>query len=288
MSKEYSDKKKKSRVCLLFFISILTVILLFYNEIRAMVLMSWWNQVQMKDSLLSDCGLDIQIPGGLVTTESDWFPFVMNYNADKNFEEYTGQPGSRLTVLYNFPAYSLKRGCSKLYDPSSPFYNSFYGAYLVRSADGHPYGFSYGTEADPKSISIIPRFDYQELVLKDFGLKNDQFLFQWTVTKKESGITYLKYDNWTVFDADLLVSGAVHKAKNGVFSYNQYGRPADYHCRDFKEARMKGKVYARYFPENDVSVFFYIVASDPDTVKKCDEKILSKSRIRKKRMTPST
>lgn len=281
---------KKSRLSLLFFIMLLTLLLLytFGPELKAMALMTWWNRVQKKECLLSDCGLSLEIPGGFSTLESDWFPFVMTFNADPYFSRYCRQPDLRLTVLYNFPAWSIKNRCSRLYDPRSPYYNSFYGAYVVRNSSSAPYGFHKTSdgrlECDPASIAKIPYFDYSQLVLGDFGLREKDFVFDWQITGLKEKADYLGLTDWTVIESDLRVSGAYHRPKQNVFSYNQYGRPSDTDTgtgtEDFSPAAMQGRIYARYFPEKDVSVFLYIVASDQTVLDRCDKSILSKSRIK--------
>ena len=265
--------------------------MLYGAEIKAAVLMTWWNSVQKRDSLLADCGLDLSIPGGLSTPESDWFPLVMNFYADQGFSAWMGDQGLRLTVLYNFPAYDPKDHCSRLYDPQSPYYNSFYGAYLVRSGGEIPFGFKAsatdsayaGTEeameVDPEAVSKVPFYDYQKLVLADFGLREEDFIFDWKVNQTQSDLIYAGSSGWTRLDADLQVSGACHRARPDIFSYMQYGKPAEKNAEDFSPASMKGRIYARYFPDQNVSVFFYIVASDEEVLKACDRKILSRSRI---------
>lgn len=70
----------------------------------------------------------------------------MTFTADAAYAAYTGQPDARLTILYNFPAFDLSRGCSRLYDPNSPYYNGFYGAYLVR--DGSNAAWPAGTRIE--------------------------------------------------------------------------------------------------------------------------------------------
>lgn len=42
---------------------------------------------------------------------------------------------------------------------------------------------------------------------------------------------------------------------------------------------MKGRIYGRYFEEEDCSVFFYIVTSDTEVMEMCDRDILRKSKV---------
>lgn len=61
-------------------------------------------------------GFDIHIPGGLATWKTDWYPFVMTFVDNKGFQSYMGNKNLSLTILYNFPAFSLLNGCSRLFD----------------------------------------------------------------------------------------------------------------------------------------------------------------------------
>ena len=62
-------------------------------------------------------------------------------------------------------------------------------------------------------------------------------------------------------------------------SYLQYGVPA-YECRQpLAPVNMKGRVYARYFLEKDVSIFMYVLTKDAGELERTDEQILSKSAI---------
>ena len=65
-----------------------------------------------------------------------------------------------LAKLYNFPAFDLRwgKGCSRLYDPTSPYYNAFYGAYLVTdAADISEKGYTFQpTSIATSEKSVIP------------------------------------------------------------------------------------------------------------------------------------
>ncbi|MDD4690591.1 MAG: hypothetical protein PHE51_12725, partial [Eubacteriales bacterium] len=224
-------------------------------------------------------------PGGLTTREKDWYPFVMTFNDVTGFRRYTDNDNLSLTVMYNFPAFSMKNGCSMLYDVDSPYYNSFYGAYIVQDSSGKPYGFradNGSLKLDLQSVSIIPQYDFQNLVLSDFGLNSSDMVFNWNITDCESDIPYLDYDGWTLVDADLIVNGSAHNKKGVVQSYLQYGSPSYETQNEFSPIQMKGRIYSRYFEEYNCSIFFYIITNDTTTLEKCDKEILSLSVISKK------
>ncbi len=233
---------------------------------------------------MADNNFDISIPGGLTTTETDWYPFVMTFNADDGFRQYTGNNDLRLTILYNFPAFSMKNGLTeRLYDENSPYYNSFYGAYVVQDSSGKPYGFVNDDgvlKLDLQSVSKIPQFDFQKLVLSDFGLKPENMVFDWNITSSESDINYLGYDDWTCTDADLTVNGSAHNKNGSKQSYMQYGSPSYIVQNEFEPILMKGRVYSKYFDEYNCSIIFYIITTDSSTLEKCDTEILSKSLIK--------
>ncbi|MCD8036757.1 MAG: hypothetical protein LUE88_05150, partial [Clostridiales bacterium] len=245
---------------------------------RSMTVMAVYSHMQKADSLPEKNGFEMSIPGGLSTPESDWYPFVMTFNDDIGFQNFTGNKNLSLTILYNFPAFSAIKGCSRLYDPSSPYCSSFYGAYAVSSSDSAHYGFNADGSLDEDSISQVPQFDMQRLVLSAFGLKSADMVFDWSKTDSGSA-EYAGYDDWVWVDAELTVNSSAHTADGFLQPYLQYGVPHYDTETDFEPIKMYGRVYARYFDEYNCSIFFYILAADADVIDECDQNILSKSEI---------
>ncbi|MEA4973561.1 hypothetical protein SDC9_136577 [bioreactor metagenome] len=275
--------QKKKRITLIILIIILAQFAPPLRLFQSMAVMSVYSKIHEKDSIMADKGFDISIPGGLKTSASDWYPFVMTFNDDADFKQFTDNQNLRLTIMYNFPAFSLKNGCSRLYDENSPYYNSFYGAYVVQDLSGKPYGFYYDNNSlklDLKSVSKVPQFDFQNLVLGDFGLKPENMVFDWSITNSKTDISYLGIDGWTQTDANLTVNGSSHIKNGFVQSYLQYGSPSYSTENEFEPIQMKGRVYSRYFEEYKCSIFFYIITTDSDTLEKCDTEILSNSSIK--------
>ena len=91
--------------------------------VRSMAVMSVYSILHKKESLPAKEGFEIIIPGGLTTPEKDWYPFVMTFNDNAGFQSFTGNENLDLTIMYNFPAFSAKNGCSLLYVPA---YDSLY------------------------------------------------------------------------------------------------------------------------------------------------------------------
>lgn len=310
----------------------------FSNYPVSLAVMKVYSGMHEKESIMAEKGITLEIPGGGITKEKDWYPFVMTFNDSAGFRRFLAeQPASgqtaaagqaaggaaagdrassvgrtdyselELTILYNFPAFDLFAGCSRLYDTTSPYYNGFYGAYLVSGdvveADGsrHPYGFTPEGSLDTAATAQVPQFDFQKLVLGDMGIDRSQLVFDWTLTGTEEEVDFAGSDGWTRADAVLTVNGVSHTKREFHQSYLQYGPPgfakgvsdsaagsdttADQTSvvgsagGDFAPVDLSGRLYGKYLPEYDTAIFFYVLAKDPDVVETCSKEILGRSRV---------
>lgn len=244
---------------------------------KSLAAMKIYSHMNENKSLLTEKGIDISIPGGGATKETDWYPFVMTFNADTRFQSFVGDRDACLTIMYNFPAFDLLRGCSRIYDDKSPYYNGFYGAYAM---DGD-YGFKPDGTFDTSKASLVPEFDMRRLVLEDLGMERSAGVFEWAINDVREDVSYVGFDGWTCIDADMQVNGTLHAKDEYLQNYIQYGAPK-YPldgASDFAPVDMKGRVYARYFEEWDVSIYFYIMVRNSEVLEACDEEILSASRV---------
>ena len=327
----------------------------FSKYILSLSVMSVYSGMHERQSIMHEKGIELAIPGGSATKETDWYPFVMTFNpSEVSFCRFIGETNRKLTILYNFPAFDLRwgKGCSRLYDPTSPYYNAFYGAYLVtdaadvsetgdtsladaadasgterqkETAAGEavsrcefdtparasasdtdltsaaaerartfpadakvsnrarpPFGFRADGSLDLAKTGLVPQYDFEQLVLRDFGLRAQDMQFDWTVREVRTVDGFLGYDGWSCVNADMTVSGAFHHADSFRQSYLQYGTPK-YDAiagGDFAPVTMYGRVYALYFAEWESSVFFYVMAPSWEVVDNCDRQILQKSKLR--------
>ena len=267
---------------------ILALFLLFFlspaaNVFYSMAVMSVYSRLCERESLLAAEDIDLTIPGGLTTLRPDWYPFVMTFAADEGFRRFTGDDSLSLTILYNFPAFSPSKGCSRLYDTASPYYNSFYGAYLVKDTDGTPYGFTRNDDGtlfpDAAKVAQVPKYDFWKLVLSEFGLTNKNAVFDWTVTDISEPLPYAGEEGFYRVDATLTVNGASHRYNGFTPSYLQYGEPNFSVTEPLAPIPMYGRLYGTYLEEKQVSLFFYIVAADKDVLEECDKEILAKSTL---------
>lgn len=175
---------------------------------------------------------------------------------------------------------STSSGCSKLFDESSPYYSSFYGAYLVSRGDGTPFGFSAETaELDKNAVSLVAGFDFFSLVLDDFGLAAENRVFNYSVKSMDDGLHFVGSNGWTRIYSDITINGVNHKRNRFVGSYLQYGSPKFPVSSDFAPVEMKSIVYAKYFSEWDVSVFFYVISPSEAICEECVRTILSQSTL---------
>lgn len=298
-----SHKKRKFRKAAVA-ITILTAVAVFvispYSRYAlSLSVMSVYSKICEQESILKEKGMELEIPGGCEAEKPDWYPFVMTFNPGQSaIENYLGEKGSRLTILYNFPAFDLRwgKGCSRLYDDTSPYYNGFYGAYILSSDDESQQekrsekAVSAVSEktitAEPnqqrliKLIGKITQFDYQRLVIGDFPIDSDQEIFQWKIRQIKKKASVAGSDGWLRIDADMLVNGALHQRKSFVRSYLQYGSPKYDVMTDFAPVEMKGRVYAKYLEEQDVTVFFYVLARTDEVLENCDRKMLQTAHLR--------
>lgn len=268
---------------------VLALLLLFLlspvsNVFYSMAVMGVYSKINEADSLMTTEEIDLSIPGGLTTLRSDWYPFVMTFEANSGFRRFTGDSSLSLTILYNFPAFSFVRGCSRLYDTTSPYYNSFYGAYLVKDEDGAPYGFSKTSDGtlypDADAVAEVPKYDFWDLVLAEFGLTGSNAVFDWNITDISEPLSYAGEEGFYRMDATLAVNGASHKYDGFTQSYLQYGKPNFPVTETLAPVPMYGRLYGKYLEEKQVSLFFYIVAADEKVLEECDKNILSKSKLK--------
>ena len=262
-------------------IAVLILLIIFsppVSLLRSMVVLSAYSAYNLKNSIMEKEGFEIKIPGGLSTKETDWYPFVSTFNDNAGIRNFTDNKDLSLTIMYNFPSYSLLRGCSRIFDPNSRYSSGFYGAYAVQDEDGI-YGFNDDGSIDLEAASQIPQFDMQRLVLGAMGLEYNDMVFNWDIVRTENNINYADSEGWSVIDSVLTVNSVCHNYKNFSISYLQYGMPNFEVNNDFTPINMYGRVYAKYFKEYNCSIFFYIIVPDKNVLENCDKNILSKSRI---------
>ncbi|EOC99238.1 hypothetical protein [Caldisalinibacter kiritimatiensis] len=253
-----------------------------YYIFRSYIVMYPYSLKEKSESILSKKKLKLHIPGGLYTKERDWYPFMMTFNDNEGFSKYVGKDLS-LTVLYNFGYFEKEYGSSSYYNPSSPFYSSFYGAYVV-SNNKNPkekFGFYKNGELNISELSLVPKYDQTRLVLPSIGCPRDKIVFKTQIDKIEYNVKYVGESNWVKIDSTIKTNSPIHKAKKDCLGYIQYGKPIEkyYNQEEYPIITLKGRMYAKYIEEYNVTIAFYILAPNISTINKYDDKVLSKSQI---------
>jgi hypothetical protein len=260
------DKRKKRPIVTAIIVFITVLVIIFMAPFtRSLVIMSASNLYNSRESIVAKEDIDIEIP----IDRKNWYPLMLNFNAKESFSYWTKEDIS-LDIYYNFASFDLLEGCSRVYDPDSPYYSSFYGAYLVQRKDGRPYGF------DPNDISVInveevervARFDYTLLVLGDLGITKNQLIFDAKVEDIIENVEYAGSYGWSRVDTIMLTNGMLHHQKEKTpLSYLQYGSPSKALSRDhedFSPIEMHGIVIGKWFPEYRCSIFFYIMSPNKE------------------------
>ncbi len=262
--------KKKTVVLFLFF----TFLPFFLTNpyIRSRIVMTVYSRIMERDSLNGE-GIKISLKNGF-EQDDGWYPKVLTFNDDEGFSRFLGED-ARLTVLYNFPAFDNRGIRSDLFDEKSPYYSSFYGAYLVRTKD--PFGLKDG-KMDPMDVIKVPEYDLFRLVLRDFGIKREDEVFSFSLKDIIGDQSISGISGWTRMEGTLTVNGCAHK-RSSALSYLQYGLP-DRECSSpFEPADLSGIIYGRYFSEADVSVFLYAITNGEELLNRCDKELLREAHI---------
>ncbi len=253
-----------------------------YYQARSYILMYAFSKYEQANSLLKEQNIKIDIPGGNSTEKKDWYPFVMLFNDDRGFSQYMGKDLS-LTVLYNFGAFNWNTSSSFYFQEDSPYFNSFYGGYLVKAnTENQIFGFEDDGQVNLEEVFTVPEYDYKYLVLQSFGCPEEKLTMEILSHEITKNVSYAGYDNWTQIDSFLLVNSPVHKYKGDRRAYIQYGNPLKQGDKeDFPLITTQGRIYVRYFEEFKNTVFLYIISPNRLTIDECDHEILSKTVISK-------
>lgn len=273
MSKIFVKNKKLAILLLIFCLAVTFALSPLGPYALSFGVMKVYSGMEAADSFAKEKEITIDMPSG-----DGWYPFVMTFNGDSGFGEFIGERDRRLTILYNFPEFDLKRGCSRIFDEESPYYSSFYGAYCVSGR----YGFDENGALKEKEASKVAEYDWTRLVLRDLGLPLSQQTFEWKPSDIKTVEKLAGYEDWVCVDAEMTVNGLLHEKQEFLRNYIQYGSPAYEADEDFEVVDMKGRIYGKYFEDWDCSIYFYIITGDDDVMEQCDKEIIRESSIVKR------
>ncbi|MBC7959157.1 MAG: hypothetical protein H7X94_04745 [Vallitaleaceae bacterium] len=270
--------KRRYKILLTVILLIVFIISPFFQFASSVIVMSVYSLSEANNSLLKKENIEIDMPGGWSTLKKDWYPFVMTFNNDEGFSDFSGKD-VELSILYNFGAFEYLKGASTYYNLKSPYFDSFYGAYVVKEK-GFAFGYEEDGTPDFDEMALVPQYDLNVLVLQSIGCQHPRFSFQMDQTYKEA--YFLGYNDWNVIEGTISTQSPMHRVTEKYQAYIQYGKPPETRgaSTDFEDIEVKGKIYARYFPEKKCSIFLYIIAPNDEAVIKCDKDFLQKTEIK--------
>lgn len=271
-------KKLKKRYYFIIFILLVVIFYLspIFPFVKSVTVMSVYSLSEKSNSLLDSEEIKLKMPGGLSTLKKDWYPFVMVFNDSYGFSRYIGRD-VELTILYNFGAFDYLKGHSTYYDTESDFHNAFYGAYVTKT-DERPFGFELDGTPNYEEMALVPEYDMRVLVLESIGCENPQF--EWELTDMKPVDSFIGYSDWYVMNAIIRTNSPVHQQVEDFMAYIQYGEPPKDATDNFPLVEMQGRVYAKYFEEHGVSIFFYVIAPDEVAIETCDKEFLQESKLK--------
>lgn len=269
------------RILLIFILCILLIIIVtpIKYALKSYTVMYAYTKYEEKNSLIKQKNIKFKMPGGLSTSEKDWYPFILTFNDHLGFSRYMGEELS-LTILYNFGAFEVGNGASSLYNPASPYYGAFYGGYIVEAEDeNHIFGFK-NNMPNLDEIASVPKYDLEYLVLNGFGCED--VIIEYNTDNIKKNVDYIGYNNWTKIDATIKTNSPLHKYTTNYKSYIQYGKPPlkYYEGENFPLVELKGRIYVRYFEEYQSTIFLYVIAPQQKIIEECDIELLSKTTIK--------
>jgi hypothetical protein len=154
-----------------------------------------------------------------------------------------------LIVIFSIGDFPEDRSCSSYFNPHSPWYNVFYGAYGIRSykRDGSAWGFNKDGSPNFDEITQVPALDYNFLTAGELGCPPDRMAF---------GVTSLephKMGAWDVADVRATIPSGLHlmsqAVKPNLEYYAVFGFPdADYLSggrQSYEPVKMHGQMFFR-------------------------------------------
>lgn len=251
----------------IFIIIILLFILLSY-PIRSYLIMSIYSSSSKKESVFVKNDINIKIKGGSSTLKRDYYPFVMYFNDPIGFSQFS-HVKSDFSIIYNFGSFEFPFVSSTIFNENSKYCSTFYGAYAVKPVDdNYAFGFKEG-KINTKEMVLVPKYDLTVLVLKDLGCKNIQFSYKIQNVK-------LNNEGFYVIDAILTTNSITHRYNGFKQNYLQYGRPNIFNKPkdSFGITNYYGKIYAKYLKEKNVTLFYYIITQNKQTLEETEKKFI--------------
>jgi len=175
-----------------------------------------------------------------------------------------------LLVIFTIGDFESSRQCSSYYDPGSPWYNVFYGAYGVRSKenDGSWWGYDAAGNVNFDEMLAVPELDYNVLTAGQLGCPPAKRIFQ--VLDKRTGTT----GSWNRGEIVAMVPSGLHRPPDAVNAnptyYSIFGFPdpdLPGNRPSYEPVKMRGEIFFRKVADISSSERITLVwgAMCPDT-----------------------
>ncbi|MBF4693571.1 hypothetical protein [Fusibacter ferrireducens] len=203
---------------------------------------------------------EFDIPTGMA-----WFSNMNWFDASEGFNDVNHTDLS-LTILYSYGDFN--QGTSSIFDRNSPYYSSFYGAYVIEDA-------SFPQTLD--ELALVPTYDYEHLILKDLGDPEYKGAFSYEIQGTQKDVKYLDSEGWEKVDINIQTHGLWHQKDRFLNHYIQFGIPkADSGGTNFSVVDLKGRLYFKRVKPT-YTVVLYIIAANSKLLEETDESLLSKA-----------
>ncbi|MFL5344088.1 MAG: hypothetical protein ACJ8AT_04810 [Hyalangium sp.] len=173
-----------------------------------------------------------------------------------------------LMVIFTMGDFPESASCSSYFDPGSPWYNVFYGAYGVRShkLDGSPWGFRSDGRPNLDELLEVPWLDYNFLTAGCLGCPPSRMCFRVEDVKSD------KEGAWHTAEIACIVPSGLHRMKDAVAPdltyYAVFGVPEERYLSSQRESyepvRMRGKMYFQPIAERTTLVWGGLCPDTPD------------------------
>jgi hypothetical protein len=124
-----------------------------------------------------------------------------------------------LVILWGIGNFGSASQCSSYYDPSSPWYNVFYGAYAMRSYKGNGTAWGYTAQGQPNFDEFlqVAALDYNHFTAGQFGCPPNMMSFA------VKGITAEpRNSGWDIADVTAQVPSGLHDPTKYAADFGNY------------------------------------------------------------------
>ncbi|MCP3100965.1 hypothetical protein LZ198_19000 [Myxococcus sp. K15C18031901] len=188
--------------------------------------------------------------------------------AHEPFEAFELKRMFDLLVAFTIADFPSGTGCSDYFNPFSPWYNVFYGAYGLRSykRDGNPWGLRSDGRPDVEEMLEIPRLDYNFLTAGELGCPASRMCFE--VLDVELG----RQGAWHHADVGCVIPSGLHRLQDAdapdLTYYAVFGVPEEDYLMGGRESyepvRMRGRMYWRPVAERLTLAWGGLCPDTPD------------------------